>query len=184
MRSSHPTFSFFVLVAMAAIASFGALYLTSHLSPKEDVQSTILKKSPATSDNVVTPPDQKPAAINIDTNTDSWQEYTDPTYFLSFKHPNDWDVQTFPDKAGYYVIAVRPKQGTDSIRVYVSPDHYSGLAGLPSKKDNLAGIQSVNVNDETIGVRYSTQYYTFDMGTDIRIQPAFKAMLTTVAFSK
>lgn len=186
MHPSRPTVSFFLLVAVAAIASLGALILTTYITPQE-VEITSQSPAPANSneaDEAAPVSTDRPKIVEINTDTDTWHAYTDPTYFVSFKHPSDWDVQTFPNSAGYYVITISPKKGSDSIRIYISPDNYSGLAGLPSKKDTIAGVQAINVYDIEFGVKYAAHYYTFDMGTDFRMQPTFKAMLNTVAFSK
>ena len=41
MRQSRPTLSFFILVALAAVASYGALVLTTQLGNQLDQQTTL-----------------------------------------------------------------------------------------------------------------------------------------------
>jgi hypothetical protein len=180
MAKSRPTFTFLVLVAVAAAATYGALLLTSQMS---EVNTEVALLEPVPQKVINNTNQQTPAqAVNLDTST--WKNYVDRTYFLSFKYPPTWEVETFPDRAGYYIIVLKPDTASDHVRIYVSPSTYFALTGLPAKKDTLAGAAALNVNDMLVGVKYAAQYYTFDMGMDTRVQPQFQKILTTVAFSR
>ncbi len=179
MAKSRPTFTFLVLIAVAAAATYGALLLTTQLSGVNTDVALVTPPPPPKSSEVQT---STPTAVNLDTST--WKDYIDRTYFLSFKYPPTWQVETFPQRAGYYIIVLKPDKALDHVRIYVSPTNYFALTGLPTKKTTLAGAAGVSVNDMLIGVKYAAQYYTFDMGTDTKLQPQFQKILATVAFSK
>ncbi len=178
MAKSRPTFTFLVLVAVAAAATYGALLLTTQMS---DVDSDIAYETPVPPKTEDKQPTTPPVA-NLDTST--WKDYIDRTYFLSFKYPPTWQVETFPQRAGFYIIVLKPDQSSDHVRIYISPSNYFALTGLPTKKDTVAGATALNVNDMLVGVKYAAQFYTFDMGTDTQLQPQFQRILATVAFSK
>lgn len=178
MPKSRPTFTFLVLVAVAAAVSYGALLLTTQMSDI-NTEVALIQPVPQKTEHAT---NTAQASANLDTTT--WKDYIDRTYFLSFKYPPTWQIETFPQQAGYYIIVLKPDKAADHIRIYVSPDHYFALTGLPSKKDTVAGAAALNVNDMIVGVKYAAQYYTFDLGMDSKLQPQFQKIIATVAFSK
>jgi hypothetical protein len=184
MRHSRATISFFILVAGAALASYGALVLTTQLSGQDNDSLPIgrVHKPQAETTQPAGPLEATDTAPVNDTT--GWKNYTDRTYFLSFKYPPEWSVQTYPNQGGYYIIVLKPKIGSDNMRIYVSPDRYFAMAGLPTKSKTLAGAQGINVNDALVGVKFATQFYTFDAGTDTALRPQFQQILNTVALSK
>jgi len=183
MRHSKATISFFILVAVAAVAAYGALVWTAQLSNQdESTVAPMAETGHKQKTEVADKQEAQPKAEALDTST--WKDYTDRSYFLSFKYPDQWSLQTYPNREGYYIISIKPNKGSDNIRIYVSPSSYFALAGLPSKKTTLAGAQGVNIIDSLIGVKFAAQYYTFDSGTDSTLRPQFQKILSTVALSK
>lgn len=179
MKDRKPTFTFVILVTVAALAAYGALVMTSQTHKPEDELIGLQHQIADMRESVKEP--SKPVE-SIDT-TD-WKTYTDREYFLSFKYPPNWQVQTYPDKAGYYIIVLKPNVKADNIRIYVSPTSYFAMTGLPTKKDTLAGINAINVNNMLYGVQYAAQYYTFDQGVDTKLALEFQTILSTVAFAR
>ncbi len=180
MHTPRPTFTFFLLVALAAVSAYGALLLTTQLSGDSDVADSTLTNQHK--DLAAAPNSASAAPASIDIS--NWKQYTDLTYFLSFKYPPTWQVQTYPSMAGYYIIVIKPDSRADNVRIYVSPNTYFALDGLPTKKDTLGGAQALNINDSLFGVKYSAQYYTFDRGNTAKLQPQFQQIIDSVAFNR
>lgn len=178
----RPTTTFVILVVVVAALAYGALVLTGQLRPATKDVTSIGQDvaSEAQPERRLRP--SRAQAEEIDTS--NWKSYVDREHFLSFKYPTNWQLQTYDQQAGYYIIVLRPNTNDDHIRFYVSPDSYFGLTGLPSQKDTLAGVSAVNVNNMLYGVHYAAQYYTFDAGHNSRLLPQFHAILGTVAFSR
>lgn len=179
MHKSRPTFTFLVLLLAVGATTVIALSMNrSYKKSANEVALVVPDKDVKPANEVA----QTPAPVNLDTT--KWKDYIDRTYFLSFKYPPTWQVETYPQQAGYYIIVLKPDNSAEHIHIYVSPDNYFALAGLPYKSDTLAGTRALNVNDMLVGVKYAAQYYTFDMGANSKLQPQFKRILSTVAFSK
>jgi hypothetical protein len=164
-----PGLSFFILIVLSAASVYAALLLVSQYAPEQ--QSSFIAVSHINDGH-------KGADLSVA----DWKEFNDSESRLSFKHPSDWQVQRFDNRAGMDIITIKPATSPDKIRIYISPDNYFALDGLPARSGTVAGARAVNVNDVVVGVRSGGLYYTFDIGTDIKLQPEFKTLLETVAF--
>lgn len=191
---NRPTLSFFILVAIAAVATYGALLMSSQMLPADSYsdiapENNITPVKPETTgtlaeilDDNQSVPVALPKSALVDTT--EWEEFTDPSHYLSFKHPSDWTVRTYPDREGYYIIAIRPDEGSDNIRVYIGPQGYFATDGLSYQFDTISGVRARNINNMIYGVKYAAQYYTFSLGNDLELLPEFNTIIKTVALSR
>jgi hypothetical protein len=127
MTGRKATISFIILVALAAIATFAAIYATKNIS--EPIENSSLENSVLEENRLQ---NIQPTAAELDVST--WKSYTDKNYFLSFKYPSTWQVKTYQNRNGFDIIVLEPNNARDNIRIYVSPENYFALQGLPSKK--------------------------------------------------
>ena len=193
---NRPTLSFFLLVALVAIATYGALLLSSQMDPADNFSniapanniaspqpetngtlSEVLSQTSTTGENSFV----KPEALD----TTDWKQFTDSTHYLSFLYPKEWTSKTYPDLDGYYVISLQPNNKTsDNIRIYISNTDYFATQGLAYQYDTISGINARNINNMIYGAKYAAQYYTFTLGNSIELLPEFNTMVKSVSFSR
>jgi hypothetical protein len=183
MQATKPTFSFGV-VLLIALGLVGAVYYLS-----QQFQDQNLLRLPALPQNqnlanggVITGPNNTiPPAKPV--STASWKQYNDSGHAVSFKYPENWQIQTY-DRTDFDIIVLTPDSGKDHIRIYVSDSEYVGIAGLQTTPITVGGQKGVNANNMVVGVKQGNNFFTFDAGQDQQLLPEFKGILDTVAFNQ
>ncbi len=181
IQATKPTLSFGVLL-LIALGLAGAVYYLSQKVEQEiqlpvvPAHKQVAKKAPAKNANI-TPPLNAPAAA-----TDDWQVFNDDSHLISFKYPQDWAIKTY-DQTNFDVISIKPSEGQDNIRIYITTDDFVGLAGLQTSTTTVGGVQGINANDMVVGVKTGKTFFTFDAGEDQSLIPEFRSILQSVAFA-
>lgn len=172
---SKQTKSFFLVLLLAVGSLFAALIITRELAPV--ISQSSLGKSLALNNKT---PQVKADAI---VDTKDWIDYEDPNYSLSFKYPKDWMITTYTSNEtsiGYIIILKSPNPQADHIRIYINKKGYVAIDGFDIEKTKINGINAITVSDMLVGIRQSSNYITFDLGTSPELLPYFKALLKTV----
>lgn len=182
IQATKPTLSFGVLL-LIALGLAGAVYYLSQKVEQEiqlpvvPVHKDLAKKGAVNNNANIIPPLNAPAAA-----TDDWQVFNDDSHLISFKYPQDWAIKTY-DQTNFDVISIKPSQGQDNIRIYITTDDFVGLAGLQTSTTTVGGVQGINANDMVVGVKTGKTFFTFDAGEDQSLIPEFRSILQSVAFA-
>lgn len=175
--------SFIFLTSLAIVGTALVVFYTTRHGEnrvqKNDVEITAYKPTDKS-----TPVSQKPAVV---VNTSNWKEYTDKQYGFSFRYNPEWKIKSpSTNKDGYYVLEIDPGTRYDNMKIYVSPTNYYVMDGLPTEPTVLgtSTVSAISVHDLLFGIKRSRNYYTFDLGASLSLQPYFKAMVDSAKFSE
>jgi hypothetical protein len=124
---------------------------------------------------------QTAAAPAVDTS--GWKTYTDSTYHFSFKYQPDWKILAPQKKNGYIVLQVDPGAKYYNFNIYISPDSFYIMDGLPYNTETIGGEQAYDVVNSLFGIKFNNTYYTFDVGQSFKLLPQFDALVHTVNFN-
>lgn len=178
MIKSPQTKSFLVLILALGILSAAVLYLSK---TQTEILGSVDNQVEALQTGINKVADKE---ISIPAMSE-WVEYSDSGVSLKFKYPPTWKLSTYDsENPKYYIIVLDPGQEKDHIRIYVSKKSYFADQGLTKEKTKVAGQEAWTVQDLLVGVKTSSQYFTFDLGSNLELKPAFQDMLTTVALNQ
>ena len=172
--------SFVLLFGIAFVGAFLAFFVSSknrNSNPQEaDSEGyRVITYSPKASAQSDEP------QITVDTST--WETYTNAEHGLSFKHDPDWNIRSVAkNQDGYYEIIIDPGLKYDNFRVYISPDDYYAMSGVPTTRNQIGGAEAINLDGAVLGVKHNSTYYTFDLGASLSLKPYFTALIDTVEF--
>lgn len=179
--ASRQTKSFISLIILAVLLSVGLLFLAKVRGEPRTVSQTNENKTAALQTSINTLAAANPALSDMK----SWKKYSDSSSNLTFKYPSAWQISTADtENPQYHVIILDPGQGQDHIRIYSNSKGYFASDGLAKKDVTVAGQKAWTVEDLLIGVKSNSEYFTFDLGSNLKLKPTFKALISTVAFNE
>lgn len=174
------TKSFIVIFTVAILGTYLSLWLTGtvnfNLGDKslKDLGYQIINYDGQTQ------PANEQAAAKV--NTSDWKTYTDSRYNFSFKYKPDWKVLPAINKGGFYVLQIDPGKKYYNIRIFVSPNQYLGIDGLQTQPETIGNQAGLNVKNLLYGAKSGGNYFTFDIGFSLSLQPEFMALVHSVQF--
>lgn len=168
--------SFIVLFAIAVIGSYLCIMLWNNLTNKNVYKA--LPQIGITNSETEKLFDNTPDPVD----TSKWLTYTDTKNGLSFKYSPDWKIKPGGVKNNYTILEIDPGAKFYNIKIYISPDNYYVMEGLPTKSDTVGGQPALNMSNMLFGVKNNNKFYTFDVGLSVSLTPAFYAMVQSVQF--
>jgi len=129
------------------------------------------------------PSQQNPAeALKKTSDTTGWPTYTDKESGLSFQYKPGWKVLAPIKKAGFRIIQIDPGKKYYNIKIYISPEQFYIMDGLPATGETIGGAPALNVNNALYGIRANNLYYTFDVGLSMSLLPDFNGLVHSATF--
>lgn len=177
--ASPQTKSFITLIIIAAVFSGAVFYFSKYGTRPQPVltQADTPSLSDSKDNNITKNSDLAPTDVK------NWQEYSDQNSSLSFKYPSSWEVKTHKStNPDLDIIVIDPGNEQDHLRIYITADNYFAADGLTKQKTQVAGQEAWTVEDLLFGVKTGSEYYTFDLGSSLKLKPTLKAIISTVAF--
>jgi hypothetical protein len=177
---SPQTKSFIVLLLLAVVGSAGVLCLSRYVNNLNALTQVSIATNASLQKNI-----DNLATRNDAGNISTWNDYTDDKYDISFKLPNTWMVSTYDtDYSNFHIIILDPGNNQDHIRIYVAKKGYFAADGLTKEKTKVAGIDAWSVQDILFGVKNKSAYFTFDLGSNLKLKPEFQNIISSVAFNQ
>jgi hypothetical protein len=172
--------SFIILFVLAIVGTYLCFMLWGSLTlpPNTGIMANSAANPAQTPLSLVPTPTPVPPV-----DTSAWQTYTSAKYNFSFKYPSDWKILAAKSlTGGYDVIQVDPGAKYYNIKIYVSPQGYYIMGGLPTTSETIGGQPAQNVKNELYGITDNGLYYTFDVGWSMSLVPKFDALVHSVEF--
>lgn len=184
-KFSIQTKSFFAILVASLTLTVVGYYLTEHLSLSKNSKDLYLSGQQNNSENPTNlSKNTNSEADFTPLNTEDWKKFEDSRVKLSFKYPENWKIKMFQENRnnGMYVIALNPPSNPSTIRIFVSPENFYAMDGLPTKNTTISGKTALTVEDKLIGIKNESTYYTFDLGNNLKLQSEFKTLVRQAAF--
>lgn len=184
-KISNPTKSFIILFLIAVFGTFLSLNLQENLySYREQQNYNFFNKEEETFDKKVASSQEISVPEIPSVDTSKWKTYTDPSFNFSFKYKPEWKVLPVVKKSGYNILQIDPGAKYFNIKIYISPEDYYVMGGLPYQVEKISGQEAMNVSNLLFGTKFNNNFFTFDIGLSTSLKPEFVAMVRSVTFNK
>ncbi len=171
-KISKQTKSFIILFAIALFGVGFSIFLSSDLSYLPAKYSEVIYDY------------KRPDSVKQIryTDTSNWKTYTNPEFKLSFKYRPDWKILSAVKKENFTVLQIDPGKKYYNIKIYISPQDFYIMGGLPIEEENISGVTAFNVQNALYGIKTNKLYYTFDVGLSMSLLPDFNTLVHSVNF--
>jgi hypothetical protein len=173
--TTRQTKSFITLCVLAVVLTYAAILVTRHLPTYSKGPDVPAAQEPEELMSKVA----EPEVIDVAT----WSTYTDPAYPVSFKYPAEWSITAAEPTStlAWYVITTAPSKSADAIRVYINDKNYFAMEGITTENTTINGLKAISAQGLLVGIKQGKNYYTFDAGTDVTLQPYFTELVKTIS---
>jgi hypothetical protein len=167
--------SFLIFLALAAFLTVVAFILMSDLRLTNDMGGgQEQSNSPGSIDRTAIK-HILPEISAID--TADWKTYNSDKYGFSFRYRPEWKVLAPVQKGEFVVLQVDPGAKYYNFKIFVSPNQYYIMDGLPAKEEMIGGVKAINVNNSLYGLRSANSHLTFDVSWSMQLLSDFNAMV-------